>query len=335
MVAAHIISYLPFPGFGLAGDLALYALGEQSAGEMAAGMALGLVPGGKLASLIGKIGSSAWRAAKHYAITFGAPVLKSAASFMTGAWVFKGISNLAGRARDFVRRIKPCHCFAASTLVWTTSGLVPIGEISVGDVVIAVDDATGEASAREVEAVAASRDIFVVVLVVKTELGVESIRTTADHPVLLAGGKWSRVDTLRPGTLVAAGRGHATVVGLQFTDERERVYDLTIRGTPTFLVGDHGVVVHNCDLNIKVGHIRGGKLHDHNWERLFGRRPSDRELTDLAKKVFAEGSERIQELKGDILFFEKGLVVNGRTVVIRGALPAATNRIDINTAWVE
>src|SRR5690606_10951528 len=120
VVSATIASFLPFPFVGNLGETALFALGEQGANSTATAMALGVIPGGKLAawaaqskrgSLIGKVGSSAWGAAKHYA-TKATGVLAR----ITG--------GLAKRARDFLRR-KPgsaCGCFTAGTLVWTATG---------------------------------------------------------------------------------------------------------------------------------------------------------------------------------------------------------------------
>src|SRR5690606_8939365 len=74
VVTATIASYMPFPVVGTLGDMALYALGEQVGEEVAMGIAIGMIPGGKLIAGVGKmlkgIGSSAWSAAKHYAGRF-------------------------------------------------------------------------------------------------------------------------------------------------------------------------------------------------------------------------------------------------------------------------
>src|SRR5690606_39044950 len=128
---------------GTLGDMALYALGEQVGEEVAMGIAIGMIPGGKLIAGVGKmlkgIGSSAWSAAKHYAGRF------------TGA-----LGGMAGglfaRAKEFIHR-KPaaCGCFAASTLVWTVHGLMPIEAVRTGELVLA-RDATGALVLRPVEA---------------------------------------------------------------------------------------------------------------------------------------------------------------------------------------
>jgi len=56
ILAATIASYLPFPFVGNLGEVALYALGETTGDDLAVAMALGLIPGGKLAAKFGGLG---------------------------------------------------------------------------------------------------------------------------------------------------------------------------------------------------------------------------------------------------------------------------------------
>lgn len=143
IMAAHIATYLPFPMASLAGELALAAMGEQDmqAAMMAAG--IGLVPGGKflgpafksLGKFIGRASVAAWGAARHYAAT-GARFLwnNSAPGMMHRAW----------------KMLKSCGCFTPETRVWTATGLVAIASIQPGDMVFALDEATGQTSLRVV-----------------------------------------------------------------------------------------------------------------------------------------------------------------------------------------
>lgn len=41
----------------------------------------------------------------------------------------------------------------------------------------------------------------------------------------------------------------AEVVALTFGRERVPVYNLSVPGSPTYFVGDHGLWVHNCDIS--------------------------------------------------------------------------------------
>ncbi|MEM7630180.1 MAG: hypothetical protein AAF356_12305, partial [Planctomycetota bacterium] len=53
IVGAQILSMTPFPLASIVGDVALYALGEQSAAETMGAIALGIIPGGKLLKPLG------------------------------------------------------------------------------------------------------------------------------------------------------------------------------------------------------------------------------------------------------------------------------------------
>ncbi|MEM8758599.1 MAG: hypothetical protein AAGF47_12570, partial [Planctomycetota bacterium] len=133
LVAANIMTFLPFPGTAVLGELAKAALGGQSMRMALLNSATGLVPGGKLlgklGSWLGGVGTSAWSAAKHYA-------------GKTGVLRGRGSNNLVDRAGDFLDR-KPglaCGCFAAGTMVWTAFGQVPIEHITPGTLVWSQDE---------------------------------------------------------------------------------------------------------------------------------------------------------------------------------------------------
>ncbi len=83
VVAATIASWMPIPIVNTLGDLALYALGEQSGAQTAFNVALNMMPGGELGILLGKIGSAAFRSAVHYASKFGAPLLNAGRAAVT------------------------------------------------------------------------------------------------------------------------------------------------------------------------------------------------------------------------------------------------------------
>ncbi|MFG0243500.1 MAG: polymorphic toxin-type HINT domain-containing protein [Phycisphaerales bacterium JB054] len=247
IVGATIASYLPVPIVGSLGDMALYALGEQTGEELAVGLAIGMIPGGKLlgglGKFLGKIGGSAWSAAKHYAGKFGRGVLRSAGE--------KALA-LGERALEFVRR-KPsaaCGCFTAATLVWTPAGAVPIDQITEGAIVLAAPD---NSVAPVLEAGEVSHQIVIgeaslLRLTVRRPDGsTETINTTDEHPFHLAESiEWVRADLLQPGRVLSAVRGEVTVICLAFTADRVPVYNLSVPGSPTYLVGESGLWVHNC-----------------------------------------------------------------------------------------
>lgn len=267
IVAATIASYLPFPAAGNLGELALYALGESSDGQLAMGLALGVVPGGKLAHLfaksglgkfIGKLGASAWKSAKHYAS-------------MAGSALGRAAGGLADRARQFVRR-KPgsaCGCFTAGTIVWTLAGHVPIEQVQVGDIVFTHDEDTQAMVLGVVTDRIVTEGAALLELTVRHESGrLETIETTDEHPFWReANGDategWIRADGLKPSDQVRTLSGSAVVESVRFGSERTTVYNLSISSDPSYLIGDDGLWVHNTS----CGTIRGSNGFEHSFGR--------------------------------------------------------------------
>ncbi len=250
VIAATIASYLPFPFVGNLGELALYALGETSETDLAMAMALGLVPGGKLAakfsglgSFIGKIGSSAWSTATSYA-------RKLTSRFSRG--------GLAHRAQAAV---KACvrHCFEAATEVWTARGLVPIEEIREGDLVIATDETNGELTLRPVTRTFTRYGApIVAVTILLGGLHSETFATTEEHPFYVEGRGWVQSLNLQSGDVVrtlgtgaATGTGPVAEIGaVEFTSRLATVYNFEVEGLHNYRVGASGVLSHNgspCD----------------------------------------------------------------------------------------
>ena len=249
IIAAQIASYLPFPGIGIAGDLALVALGQESIDNVLIGAAIGIIPGGKLVKLLkksdvfqhlGKIGGAAWSYAKRMA---GGG----------GGFLGRVAGGLADRAKRFLDR-KPkaiaCGCFTASTLVWTANGAVPIGDIQAGEQVFsATDDGLSQDySSNEVGTKIIIGEASLVQLLVLHEDGErETINTTDEHPFHVADtNAWTRADRLQVGDRLSTITGTAELLGVVYTTERVPVYNLSIPGSPTYYVGEHGVWVHNC-----------------------------------------------------------------------------------------
>ncbi|MCL4742684.1 MAG: hypothetical protein KJZ54_10830 [Phycisphaerales bacterium] len=233
VVAATIATYLPFPAASLAGEVALYALGETDASEFAVAAAIGLVPGGKLGSFIGKLGGSAWNTAKQYASR-------------AGGFLARGAEGLAQRAKQFVR--KGCGCFEAGTPVWTARGIMPIDQVIEGDLVFARNTETGEIALREVIGTSVRHGAPIVVVTITTWDGRSTdYRTTEEHPFWVESRGWVRTDRLEAGDAVLLLDGSTGVVSsIAFTNARATVYNFEVEGLHTYLVGTDGVLVHNA-----------------------------------------------------------------------------------------
>jgi hypothetical protein len=252
VVAATIASYLPFPLASAAGELALAAMGEQSMEEAAAGIAMGLIPGGKLAKhfkkltgFVSKMAGAVWNVTKKY--------VGRAVRFLHR---HSPLGLMERAVKWAARKIAGCGCFSRDTLVWTAVGLTAIGDLGPGDLVLTRDDA-GEITLREVTAAIVTRDVPLLEVTIRGADGSETtIETTDEHPFRVAGvgerdpsaSAWRRADSLRPGDLVVLVAGMAEVASVRFTSRTATVHNLTVEGTSSYFVGEDGVWVHNCRL---------------------------------------------------------------------------------------
>ena len=221
-------------------------------------MALGVVPGGKLAhmfaksglgSFIGKIGSSAWSSAKHYA-------------GKAGSALGKGARGLVDRAGQFLR--KSCGCFESGTVVWTLRGHVPIEQVTADDFVFAQDETTGEFSIRKVLRTFVRQGAPIIAVTITTAAGAsETLRTTEEHPFWVPAIGWVEAGSLTRGDAVEVPGGCATVESVRFTPDLEAVYNFEVEGVHTYFVGANGVLVHNrgpCKLKVLGGKIPRSEL---------------------------------------------------------------------------
>jgi Pretoxin HINT domain len=150
----------------------------------------------------------------------------------------------------------PCASFRADTLVLMADGSKkPIGEIEVGDKVIATDPVTGETSVREVTRLFTHIDDDLLDLVVLTDDGVETIHTTDHHRFWNDTSKtWVEAKDLKSGDRLLTPDGDLVTIGeLKRVPGSAPMLDLTIEYDHTFYVAlnDTAVLVHNqtCDLD--------------------------------------------------------------------------------------
>jgi len=268
-VGATLISMLPFPIISNLAALGASALEGEVSPELAmAGKMLGYASLGALSITISKVSYSAARTAISYVAKHG--LRGTARNGMTLAnraygWMQAKIAAVRGKA---------CGCFTAGTLVWTATGLVPIAEIEVGSLVIAQNEVTREYSLREVlDTTTAYANLLVVVMVDYGNSRREAIQTTEEHPFWVDVKGWVRADSLDPGdrlstlmsrpaagqsaTPEAAATGPVVrVASVTFTQHTATVYNLSVAGINTYLVGPDGVLVHNCS-SIRNKHLAG------------------------------------------------------------------------------
>jgi hypothetical protein len=129
-------------------------------------------------------------------------------------------------------------CVAEGTLIATPRGPRPVESLRAGDQVWArgVANATGTATVRAVGVSFARRTLLI-------ELeGDQALEVTPEHPVM-AGGRWRRAGSLRPGDPVSLESGEGRVARVSGDGGPATVYDLTVQPHGTFIA--NGVVVHN------------------------------------------------------------------------------------------
>jgi len=138
---------------------------------------------------------------------------------------------------------KPNVCsFTPDTLVSTADGLTPIGELAVGELVWAYNEATGTTDLYTITAVLAHADTVLVDLTIDGE----PITTTPEHPFFTRERSWVAADALRLGDHIRAADGTWGVVErLLLRSDTQVMYNLTVATAHTFFVGEGGWLVHN------------------------------------------------------------------------------------------
>jgi len=192
-------------------------------------------------------------------------------------WLGERALRWLGKGDDVIRWLddaaEAACSFPADTAVATPSGSELIGDVDVGDRVLAYDPATGDTQARAVTAVSVHRDRAITRVLVDGE----TVVTTPDHPFLTVDRGWVNAGDLRPGERLVSATGHRGAVFAVITHpDSADMWDLTVATTHTFAVGQGGWVVHNCaadDLNSTLERIKQGikDPHGHDGTEFFNR----------------------------------------------------------------
>lgn len=151
--------------------------------------------------------------------------------------------------------VKSCHSFRRETKVRLADGShKPIGEVKLGDKVLATDPSTGKTEAREVVAVHVNTDHDFVDLNVRGAKGEETLYTTGNHPFWSEkDSAWVEASSLRAGDLLVTPSGARVPVTTVRAHAGEQVmYDLTVDGLHTYYVaaGGSDVLVHNTQCKV-------------------------------------------------------------------------------------
>ncbi|HCU51627.1 MAG TPA: hypothetical protein DGG94_17805, partial [Micromonosporaceae bacterium] len=148
--------------------------------------------------------------------------------------------------------VKRCHSFRPDTTVRMADGTArPIGDIKLGDEVLATDPETGETETRAVVALHVNSDRELV----DVGVGVETLHTTQNHPFWSVRERaWVDAGELTTGDLLRTPDGRqVAVTSVHRYTGKEVMRDLTIDSAHTYYVsvGGADVLVHNnneCDV---------------------------------------------------------------------------------------
>ncbi len=133
-------------------------------------------------------------------------------------------------------------CFAGDTLIAVEGGFREIQEVRAGNLVWAMDPASGERALRPV----LRTFVHITRSLRHLEIGGELVRTTDTHPFWVVGRGWIPAGDLLPGDSLVLMDGELRVVeSSEAVTETTEVFNLEVSGLHTYFVGSQGVLVHN------------------------------------------------------------------------------------------
>ena len=230
------------------GDIHSFGDAFKSAGIGAAQGLLGAgagAIGGKIAgAVLGKVGAGIAGRALGGAVNGGvSDAVYQVAT--TGKVDLGGVAMAAGLGA--VTAGRGCNSFTPDQPVLMADGSgKPIGDVRIGDQVVATDPTTGATADRTVTDVIAGDGQK---NLVEITVGGGKLVATDAHPFWVASlDKWVDAKDLKPGyELETADHRPVTVVSTREWTQQQQVYNLTVDGTHTFYVvaGHEQVLVHN------------------------------------------------------------------------------------------
>jgi RHS repeat-associated protein len=175
--------------------------------------------------------------------TFAEPLLAEAAAAERAI----ATETAAGQGAAAATRIAKGPCFAASTMIHSERGLVPIEEVQVGDRVRSRNEETGDEGYRSVVRTSVTLDQPTLELqFIGGSRETETLEATLAHPFWVVNRGWVAARDLRPGDEVYTSQGGSARISRNVRTERATtVYNLEVEEFHTYFVGDAGLWVHN------------------------------------------------------------------------------------------
>jgi hypothetical protein len=133
-------------------------------------------------------------------------------------------------------------CFARGTKVWTSTGLVPIENVQVGDQVLSQDPLSGELAFKAVlDTTLGHRDFLAV------DAEGEQIVATGGHIFWVSGAGWRMTKELKVGDRLHTVTGWSEVQSIKPVDAAE-THNLVVADFNTYFVGNARILTHDITL---------------------------------------------------------------------------------------
>ncbi|MCP3759357.1 PA14 domain-containing protein [Streptomyces sp. TBY4] len=225
--AAEVVSFVPGPVGTVASGVAVAGQLAQGNKQAAAAAALGMIPGGKLASTLAK------SAAKE--------------------------ASTVGKAAAAAEK---CNSFTPDTQVVMADGTAkPISEVQEGDQVQATDPATGATAGEPVAGVITGHGTKHLIDIGLAAPHAVTITATAGHPIYVQDRGWVNAGDIRTGDLLRNSSGVVRVTSVHDRGEvaDQTVYNLSISRIHTYHVqaGADRVLVHNTGCPVHAPDVYG------------------------------------------------------------------------------
>ena len=138
------------------------------------------------------------------------------------------------------RQQYPMDCLAAGTPVWTSTGLMAIEQIQLGDLVLSQDVETGELAYKPVLRTTIRPESTLVKIVADTN----TIETSGGHPFWVSGEGWIKARELKAGMELHSVTGTLRISTVK-ESRKEQTYNLIVADFNTYFVGEGQVLSHD------------------------------------------------------------------------------------------
>jgi Pretoxin HINT domain len=164
--------------------------------------------------------------------------------------------------------------FSEDTPVATSDGEKPIGEVQVGDEVLAYDEQSQASGYYPVTAKFAHLDTDLVILTIDGE----EIETTPQHPFFTQEGGWTPAGELWIGAHILRADGNSGELrAIEEKKSKETMFNLTVGEVHTYFIGNNRWLVHNTCWRLNPG---GGRIAAQPGE-------TGEELANYAKNLYS------------------------------------------------